>query len=286
MKKLLGISATVIALTLLTAPAHAANTGPFTYVSNKATSTSPTQSVEQTCGEDRAVGTGGLMSVKGKNGRLTQIHLTDDADGNFDADNGVRTFGDVINGKQATIKVAGVCVGGNHAASLTYTHQTFSLPANGFGTQTGTLACPGGSEVIGGGAFLIDDDGLGNDRLIRSRPGGTGWDYGAFYSNNAHASSVDVDVVCIPVNDVAITTIARTVSLDSDDFKSATAKCPKGTNVASGGFDGGSGTFLVGSMPWDGKDGDHVPDDGWKSTTFSAGESFDMTSTALCVGED
>lgn len=57
------------------------------------------------------------------------------------------------------------------------------------------------------------------------------------------------------------------------------AICPGGTHVAGGGWDG---TFVTGSQPIDGPDGDRTPDDGWKVGAYQ-GMPFASDAYAICT---
>ena len=67
--------------------------------------------------------------------------------------------------------------------------------------------------------------------------------------------------------------------------KTVSAKCPRGTHVLGGGGESGGGfgdTFISSSFPFDGRDRDSKPDDGWKATHSSFDDVRELYADAVC----
>jgi hypothetical protein len=68
--------------------------------------------------------------------------------------------------------------------------------------------------------------------------------------------------------------------------ETATAPCPKGTHVLGGGGDLGAeygSALLSHSYPYDGRDGDTRPDDGWKAKGSALDRFVRVSASAICA---
>ena len=280
--RLLGLLISAAMIAAIAMPAHAATVHRFTYVKAAGEESGQSLLTKTThCETGRMVGAGGTVFAKNDLARLVGLSLDDDGDMGTDRDNDAVATAAITNLVKTTVTSTGVCMNPTDAASLTYANQQYTLPTGSFGIQSATLACAGGSVPIGGGALLTDNDGQKADRLIQSAPSATGWSWAASYATAMVASTVDVTVVCAPTGTFDITPISKTVSIHPSDKASATAKCPKGTTVASDGFS--ADAFETASTPYDSKDKNHVLDNGWKASAFTGGLAAMLTATALCV---
>ena len=83
----------------------------------------------------------------------------------------------------------------------------------------------------------------------------------------------------------------KTVDVAANRQVGARKKCPRGTHVVGGGafssagFNGGAGMMLNSSNPFDGGDGNSIPDDGWIAyvDVFNPAPSDDFTVYAICA---
>ena len=112
-------------------------------------------------------------------------------------------------------------------------------------THGATAACSPGKKLIGAGG-LLDSNGSGQDNLVLTavRPAldlssvrVSGSEDETGYAGNWRASATAVCVSPVPGQQVA----SSSSPVDSTSFKRATATCPAGTKIHSGGFDIGSG---------------------------------------------
>ena len=146
-----------------------------------------------------------------------------------------------------------------------------------------TLPLSGGVEVTPGhnNSYLKGSD-------ISLAPGG-GVDGWAGWTNAQAPVSVTVHVACTKA-DVIYAFGDRQIQPSS--VGTIKARCPRGTGteVAGGGFNSsitGFGTVeALASMPFDGRDADHRPNDGWrvKLKNLTVSQAFTGGATATCVG--
>lgn len=89
--------------------------------------------------------------------------------------------------------------------------------------------------------------------------------------------------------DDPVTYVERTVKVKPGAARVATrVACPEGTSVVGGGVRGPDYNALeiVGSAPFDGKDGDRDPDDGWRGVAHNRfNDPSELTVHAICTSD-
>jgi hypothetical protein len=162
-------------------------------------------------------------------------------------------------------------------------------PLGSSNVRTSTLNCePGTGHVIGGGVTIATVhsytiasrplDGLDSDHTPDD-----GW-FGKVYDTIGGNGGFSAYSICQP-GPVSYERAGSSVA--AHHAAGATARCPGGKHVASGGgsISGpGAEVHLAGSYPVDGSDADHVPDDGWKSLAFNDSSAVQkLTAYAVCL---
>jgi hypothetical protein len=185
------------------------------------------------------------------------------------------------------------------AGSFTDTGSTYVASDNGLsyyktdsqkitaGSRGAEAECPmaGGKLTTGGGGAV---PGTGQFQGLKATaPGVSGLfdparSWVATFTNTNSPTSLYVRAyaICASVDRRKVVEKSRTTS--SAGPVSAKAPCPSGTSVSGGGVLTTSIDFLESSMPYDGADADHRPDDGWRGTV-EAGGATGIAVRAVCI---
>lgn len=157
-----------------------------------------------------------------------------------------------------------------------------SVPAGSSTERSATVSCPAGKHLVGGGGFIATTD----SRITSSFPvDGDTWKV-ALFDSVGGAGGMEAYAVCRKAGQVARVS-HRVRGIDASSGDSATVLCAAGRHVIGGGgkmsgpISQGS---LAASLPVDGRDRDHVPDDGWRVVGYNhGGAAKSVTAYALCV---
>jgi hypothetical protein len=126
--------------------------------------------------------------------------------------------------------------------------------------------CPVG-EVIGGGFEASSD--VFSVRLNASHPAGFGspWDAWRVRVEPTTGSGAgipySVHAICTGAADLRLTRVAQIAGIERTPTTKVKVACPGKHQVASGGVRGPEEAAILSSAPYDGKDRDRKPDDGW-----------------------
>lgn len=163
-----------------------------------------------------------------------------------------------------------------------FSYVRLSVPADTSTDRTATVSCAAGKHLVGGGGFIATSD----SRITSSFPvDGDTWKV-ALFDSVGGAGGMEAYAVCRKAGQVArVSHRVRGIAGSSED--SATVLCAAGRHVIGGGgkmsgpISQGS---LAASLPIDGRDRDHVPDDGWRVVGYNhGGAAKSVTAYALCV---
>lgn len=249
------------------AEAGTSSAGSFVYVSGKSTAdaTSAGSQVLNCPSNTRAVGAGGSITG-GLSAWLERAQPMDSIFGpDGDPDNGGVTQSWNSSPVTQTMRSSLICMKGSAAEQLAYAKESMSMPA-GSGEVGDTLACTG--HLVGGGAGVDPDPSLSLESSVpRGQLDGTfAW---MFYAKSSAATSgktLSAVAACLPEGVRHIRSVYRSVRVQGYKTGSVVAHCPDDFHVAAGG---GSLSRLMRSVPIDGPDADHVPDDGWAVTGYN-----------------
>ncbi|MFN8196216.1 MAG: hypothetical protein U0R80_18275 [Nocardioidaceae bacterium] len=164
--------------------------------------------------------------------------------------------------------------------TLTYVRN--DVPADMTTDRSATVTCPANRHLVGGGGFIATTD----SRLVSSFPvDDRTWKIRVFDSIGG-AGGMNGYAVCRKAGKVSHVS-SRTTGVAADTAGRATVMCPASRHVIGGGGRI-SGTVSQGALaesrPVDGKDRDHVPDDGWRVVGYNhGGAAKTVTASALCV---
>lgn len=157
-------------------------------------------------------------------------------------------------------------VGGISYVSAT----TLSAPGGG-GPYAALAACPGARpKPLGAGIYPSGEADEANVRqLYPSSPEDGVW--GSFRNISGPNKTATVFAMCT-ARRVKTRTGGGGVQVNPGKSRVNRARCPKGTHVAGGGasfFFGGGSARLVSSHPFDGRDANNTPDDGWAARAYN-----------------
>lgn len=173
------------------------------------------------------------------------------------------------------------------AGGRSYVVEQTTIPAMSPPGQAPQAICPDGERVLSGG--MSNSAGFEDMWILSSRPaqssGSSGYhkwvvDYQTF--NNATSIDIKGYAICDGQKPAVV---EKSFVAGPSGLTSKKAKCPADRHVVGGG---GSiflnNGYLLGSRPFDGKDSDSAPDDGWKVTYDNLqAEELDADAFALCA---
>jgi hypothetical protein len=208
----------------------------------------------------------------------------DGPDADTTPDDGWRSRVDSFNGAQNTVTEYAIC----STRQPRYRRDSYvvnDLQVAGFRTK-----CPAGDTALGGGIDISPEYYSGY--VLASIPGPTGptatWDTSAYAGFNAVNQRVTGWAICGPA-EVTYRTATGEVA-DSGSGK-ASAACPAATRLIGGGVrvplpDPRNSTDVAPTTfsPVDGRDGDLVPDDRWRTEADDLGSVGGVVeATAICL---
>ena len=189
----------------------------------------------------------------------------------------IRGFNDLGAGGHAAIATA-ACIKATSAAAIGYTTDVSSA-ANGIRREA--QVCPTGTQAIGGGVDMgtLTDEEFLSASLPQDK---TSWFTQAF--NGSTTRNVVDGSICVAEGTVKVRFVKRSVVVQPDKRGTAKVSCPSTFRVASGGFAMSDFSHLIASLPFDGSDADHAPDDGWKASAINSDPSpMALTAYAVCL---
>jgi hypothetical protein len=159
---------------------------------------------------------------------------------------------------------------------LTYRSATFSGSA--FGNAYLAAVCPGEKVLTGGGGDT--GDGSGNTWIIDAGPDWFEQIYvppskrkaftTGIHSETSDPVNASSYAICAAPRGLRMRSKSRGTTVMDQPF-SAKAKCKHGASVAGGGFySEGNQDYVLASAPFDGRDKDPTPDDGWRAKIIAA----------------
>lgn len=208
----------------------------------------------------------------------------DGADAGTIPDDGWRSRVDSINGSHNTVTEYAIC----STEQPAYRARTVTL--NSPAQPHLRSPCPAGDSALGGGVDISPK--YLSAYVTVSVPGpGASWDGHAVAGlANAVNQKVTDWAICAPAN-AAYRSVSGVVAPNS--FGEASASCPAGTRAVGGGVrvpDFAMSNFDIDVRPtifspFDGPDGDFVPDDGWQveADDWGGGGHLMVESTAICL---
>lgn len=195
---------------------------------------------------------------------------------------------DSNNGPQS-FAVAAYCLPSALAAATAVRQVFFNPPggALGQGVAGGGVSCDPGHVMIGGGARLWDYASSGTGFLLSSSPrtDGTGW----YATATLNTSSVLVEVLCLPADQVPVRTLRTRTQTNSHDFYayfvgSPSVVCPDGTQVlAGGGYTAVAGQFPNPDDPNQGHVAQSHSETGYWFATIGLRPGYESTTIVWCV---
>lgn len=168
---------------------------------------------------------------------------------------------------------------------LEFTQGFTSFPGTP-GTNTASASCPSGRLVSAG----IQNDGSNPVRILGSKPidgpdGGSVADDAWQLVGENTGASMSTPTIWLACSETAVLTYAsKTKNVPQGALGKPIAKCPNRYAVTGGGFEANAGGTPSGLSPWDSKDRQKTPDDGWKALVYNASiDTLAITSTAICL---
>ncbi len=185
--------------------------------------------------------------------------------------------------KRQRLKAFATCYQGPTTPSY---FQAVQAVPNGAQTSVGESCVVLTDTVIGGGAGFAGPTygGLTLSDVTRvvNNSGMNFWEARGENDSGATQNLV-LQSVCFAAGTVSVVQPTRQATVRPGRTRTLTVKCPKGTTVSDGGFDLPGGTLLT-SVPFDGRDRDHAPDDGWKVRAKNIGTTpGTLKALAVCV---
>jgi hypothetical protein len=173
--------------------------------------------------------------------------------------------------------------------------ESSSAPAQSY--RGGSVSCPSGTKVVGGGAEI--GGAVAESRLTSTEPvyphheGGSPYWGAGFWNDSGPPKTVGVIAVCHKRKPVYR---SNTAKVRVGHARTVAARCPDGTHVsAGGGYAAGTpgapataeGSYLNSSFPFDGPDAGKAPDDGWKVRIYNISDAprLVINAVATCVTE-
>ena len=151
-------------------------------------------------------------------------------------------------------------------------------------SRTGSTSCPMGRHLIGGGAFIATTDSY----IHSSWPGDNDTWHARILDNVGGLGGMQTYAQCRKLGGVQIRTDAN-AEIEAGTAEAAVARCGPSLHVIGGGgrlTGPTSEAHLAASMPVDGPDADHVPDDGWRAVGYVASGGLKrLVAYAICVSK-
>lgn len=148
-------------------------------------------------------------------------------------------------------------------------------------------ACPGGTQVSGGG-FDSDVGGSLNDAAPADGPDGDGelddaWFASVYYGPTGYDPTLRVFAICEEGPHQRPT---ATTEVAAGGGGAVSVECPGRRKPTGGGAQlsgAGAEAYVHSSHPFDGSDGNDEPDDGWRARAYNdTGVAKTLTVTAIC----
>jgi hypothetical protein len=148
------------------------------------------------------------------------------------------------------------------------------------GPQTIDAACPEETQVFGGGfeggGYAVTENGPFDGSDLDRRPD-DGWRASRTVSGGFGFEVFAICSVPPPAYE------RDSLALLDGQFKTVKVPCPDGTRVSGGGGRVDPGLAIRGSYPYDGRDRNSRPDDGWAIRAFAADGPGHAVARAICV---
>ena len=235
--------------------------GGIAYVSDTVTSTNPAYTESDATCPKLNKGwriAGGGVKVGDKAGSLSASRPLDIylafGDDDLDPDEFWEASGDLALGKKLTSFA--ICM---KEPKLEYVR--VDTPDGDSAQRSAVDSCPGRTRPTGGGGFIATT----NSYITSLFPKGKSkWSVG-LHDEIGGIGGMTSDFVCLKAKPKRA---AKQTTVPAAKTKAVKATCPADSHVTGGGtrFRGDpEGAKLLASYPVDGKDADHVPDDGWKA---------------------
>jgi len=213
---------------------------------------------------------GGALGAVGNGAHLSGLVPRDTGDGDGDGDDGF-TLRASRNGLilDASIKLVAVCLGKGQSG-LVYDEQEDVIGA-GTLSAANTHACPNGSRLTGLG---FESDGVSAQAkivgLAADIQGGTIDPFEAVwqFQKSGPAQNVSSHVICMQPDVAKVRYASERKRFENQTTKVLKADCPGRTRVIGGGV-GNAPTNVLASLPFDDRDRNKTPDDGWKAKVFN-----------------
>jgi len=140
-------------------------------------------------------------------------------------------------------------------------------------------SCPGRTRPTGGGGFIATSDSYISSLFPKGK---SKWSIGV-YDTIGGSGGMTSDFVCLRAKPKRA---AERTTVPAAKTKAVKATCPSKAHVTGGGArfsgDPGDGKLLA-SYPIDGRDADHVPDDGWKVQGYNTAPGpLTLKAFAIC----
>jgi len=199
-------------------------------------------------------------------------------------DDGWRSRVDSFNGADNTVTEYAIC------STKQPTYRSTAVTLHGPAAPHLRSSCPAGDSAVGGGVDISPK--YSSAYITVSDPGpGASWDGHAVAGLASAVNQKVTDwAICAPA---AVTYRSTSGLIAPNSFGEASARCPAATRVVGGGVrvpEFGPGDRDVDvrptiSSPFDGADGDFVPDDGWQieADDWGAGGDLMIQATAICL---
>lgn len=177
------------------------------------------------------------------------------------------------------------------AKGVNLEYKSGTVPEQPKAVRTFGIACPGDTDVIGGGSQIATSQSYINssypyDNGDKGKAPNNGWAVRVFDTIGG-SGGFQVFAICAKQEKVSYKT-ATAKKLKSNHASNQKLSCPKGEHAVSGGSKvsgPGDGAHLEGSYPFDSGDKGKVPDDGFKLSTFNDhGSKKNVRSTLICLG--
>ena len=186
------------------------------------------------------------------------------------------------------VKATAICLrrGMSHLSSP---WETVEIPADQIAGSV-AATCGAGTEAIGGGGAILGPFG-NTTTLFASAPTGPGgvdptlnsWNVRARRPIDGSERTVYAQASCLDMGFRQVQHRAAGTTVASGETDTVSVRCARGFHVSGGGVGGGS-LAIFASVPFDGRDRRHVPDDGWRARfgNYVIGAQ-DAIVTAICI---
>ena len=272
------VLATLIVVSQTPADAGVTSSGIFRYVSRSQVFPAVAgegQRAADCPGDTTVTGMGGSLP-RSVNGDLPFVGLADGDDQDGDPDDATLAYARWTGAtKRVTVKGVAVCT---TLDSVVHVSANGSL-ASGGAIQVLDVDCPGGTRSIGGGGGSLDP----NVSLTGSFPSSaTDWQISAQNLGGA-ATPFSVYGSCLPTTERTVSVEQTVIDVQDSTKPNIKVPCPAGSKVSGGGY---FGLPARSTVPFDGRDSDLAPDDGWAvRVPNDSGSPVQVTVLSICVGK-